>query len=385
MRLLWKLVAVNVVSIGLVLGIVLLAVHFLAADYFAALMERYGISPVDSHRMFLDAIHRTLAWAAVASLSVALALSYLLTRRILAPLSQMTRETTRIAAGESGARIRIFPGDEIGELGDAFNRMARSLDELQELRRRMVIDVAHELRTPLTNVQGYLEALRDGVVPPSPEVLDTLQEESARLASLVEDVLQLARADAARSDLMPEPLDLAALLDEVLALFEGELRHRAIRVQPPAMAPGTRVVADPRRLRQVLRNLVHNAWRYTAPGGWLRVEARRLGDEVEIGIVNSGEGIAAADLPRVFERFFRGEKSRSRTHGGAGIGLAIVKELVTAHGGRVGARCGGGETCVWFTLPDPAAGGAARAEVAGRALGSADVSGLLRTHRTGSP
>jgi len=360
-RLLWKLVAVNVVSIALVLAIVLLAVHVLAADYFAALMEHYGINPLDSHRMFLDAIHRSLAWAALASLSASLALSYLLTRRLLTPLAQMTRESRHIAAGERGAAIPVTSRDEVGQLGAAFNRMARGLDELHELRRRMVIDVAHELRTPLTNVQGYLEALRDGVLPPSAEVLAMLHEESGRLARLVEDVLKLARADAARTDLRPLPLDLGVLVSEVLAQFAGDLRHKGIRVHDPDLAAAAGgVVADPQRLRQVLCNLVHNAWRYGAPGGWMRIETARDAGALRIVVVNAGEGIAPADLPFIFERFYRGEKSRSRAHGGAGVGLAIVKELVGAHGGRVGARCGAGETCVWFTLPVPPAGEAAR-------------------------
>ena len=268
MRLLWKLVAVNVVSIGLVLAIVLLAVHFLAADYFAALMERYGISPVDSHRMFLDAIHRTVFWAALASLSAALGLSYLLTRRLLSPLAQMIRESRRIAAGERGGTIRITTRDEVGHLGEAFNRMARGLDELQALRRRMVIDVAHELRTPLTNVHGYLEALRDGVISPSPEVIETLHQESERLARLVEDVLSLARADAARTDLHPVPVELAVVVREVLAPVAAEPGERCIEVRAPRLPPGAMVMADPRRLHQVLRNLVHNASRYTAPGGY---------------------------------------------------------------------------------------------------------------------
>lgn len=351
LRLLWKLLIVNVAAIATVLLIVYLAVDYLAADYFATLMEMYDISPTDTHEMFLDAIHRALAWAALASLCAAVVLSFLLTRRVLKPLVQMTHNTARIAAGDYRSHIEVSSHDEIAQLGRAFNRMAQSLEETQELRRRIVIDVAHELRTPLTNIQGYLEALKDGVMEPSKETLDSLHEETVSLGRLVEDLLELARADAARTTLRCEDMQMRSLVDDVLELYRARFAERAIEVDTTAWVAYDRVHADPEKMTHVLRNLVQNAWQFTPEQGSVSIRAERGASHFKLSVANTGEGVDAADLPYLFERFYRVDASRSRAQGGAGIGLAIVKELVAAHGGEVGALSSTGETVIWFTLP----------------------------------
>ncbi len=188
-----KLLAIHLVVIGFVMIIVWLAIDTLAAGYFVTLMEKYNISPEPAHAMFVDAVHRYLVWASLAALLLAAVLSFVMMRRVLAPLSRMTAISHEIATGNFDVRVPAESRDEVGQLARAFNRMAESLEAIEALRRNLMIDVAHELRTPLTNMRGYLEALNDGVLPPSPATFALLQDETLRLARLVEDVIQLAR------------------------------------------------------------------------------------------------------------------------------------------------------------------------------------------------
>jgi len=229
--------------------------------------------------------------------------------------------------------------------------MADSLQRVEQLRRSMVIDVAHELRTPLTNMRGYLEALSDGVLLPSKKTFESLHEETLRLVKLVEDLLQLAKADAARVTLRQQEILLQELIAKNLNLLRSQFVAKGITVETQFAGGTDRVVADPDKLSQAVRNLLQNAWEYTPHGGKVRISAERSLQNIKLAFANTGEGIAAEDLPFIFERFYRGEKSRSREHGGAGIGLAIVKELIEAHGGQVGSESSSAETRVWFTLP----------------------------------
>lgn len=348
--LLWKLVGIHALVIGVTMVFVWMAVDYRAADYFAALMQAYDITPTVANDMFLQAVHRYLMWAALAALGAALLLSLLLTRRVLAPLFRMADLAGEIARGNYRERLPTPVPGEIGQLADAFNRMAAGLERVERLRKTMIVDVAHELRTPLTNIRGYLEALSDGVLPPSKDAYELLQEETQRLAKLVEGMLQLARAGGAAAHLERADLDLGEQIGQALDLCRAQFEARGIAVEARIENAG-RVRADADRLTQVLHNLLDNAARYTPRGGRVEVAAERGGGAMTVTVGNSGDGIAEADLPFVFERFYRGEKSRSRDHGGEGIGLAIVKELVEAHGGTVGADSAGGWTQVWFRLP----------------------------------
>jgi len=350
-RLLWKLLGINVLVIGVVILIVWFAIDYLASNYFMALMKDYNISPTDVHQMFLDATHRSLIWATLATLALAVILSFLLTKKVLAPLSQMTAITRKIATGDYTAQVRISAADEVGQLAAAFNQMADSLRRVEQLRKTMVIDVAHELRTPLTNMRGYIEAFSDGVMAPSKEALESLYEETLRLAKLVEDLLQLARADASRGTIRRQRINLQELVSQVLELFQPKFAEKEIVVEVDLSRAGDRLMADPEKLSQVVSNLLQNACQYTPRGGHVRVFAERPPGKIKVSFANTGDGIADEDLPFIFERFYRGEKSRSREHGGAGIGLAIVKELIEAHRGEVGANNTATETHVWFTLP----------------------------------
>jgi signal transduction histidine kinase len=353
LRLHWKLMLVTTVPVIIVItGIIWLAFDQLAADYFMVLMDKYMVSPTETHRAFLTAVHRYLLWASLVALSLAFLLSYLLTRRVLRPLLQMREASRQIAAGNFTARVETGSGDEIGELGSAFNRMADSLEQLERLRKSMVADVAHELRTPLTNLRGYLEGLSDGVIPSDKATFEMLQQENLRLVSLVEDLGQLARADAARAYLERRPIDLPGCIDEMLALYRLSFDEKNITVSTRFATDAATVSADRTKLLQAVRNLIDNCCKYTPVGGTVTLTSRRTAGGVRVELVNSSPEIPAADLPYLFERFFRAEYSRSRDAGGAGIGLAIVKQLIEAHGGQVGAESAPGEMCFWFELPD---------------------------------
>jgi two-component system sensor histidine kinase BaeS len=350
-KLLWKLIATDVPVIGVVILVVWLAIDTLAANYFSTLMETYNISPSETHHMFVSSIHRYLIEASLIALALAVVLSFLLTRKVLKPLSQMTGLSRQIAAGHYGARVPVESRDEVGELAVAFNQMADSLERVEKLRRAMVTDMAHELRTPLTSIRGYLEALADGVVPPGKETYELLQEEILRLVRLVEDLQQLTKAEAARAFLERQEIDLPLLLSQALELHRPQFDNRGVRLEARLDGAPRQIRADRDKLLQILRNLLQNGWQHTPAGETFTVTAETLGRDLRLSFESSGVEIDEADLPHLFERFYRAEKSRSRESGGAGIGLSIVKELAEAHGGRVGAESGQGATRFWIALP----------------------------------
>lgn len=337
-HLILKLLAINLVVIGFVMVVVWISIDTLAAGYFVVLMEKYNISPKPAHAMFISAVHRYLLWAFLSAVILAVLLSFVMMRRVLAPLTRMTAISREIAAGNFAVRAEAVTVDEVGQLARAFNRMSESLEEIENLRRTLMIDVAHELRTPLTNIRGYLEALDDGVLPPKSETFSLLQSETLRLVQLVEDVLQLAKADAGRGNLKLETVDLSEMVKKALATFSHMFSQNSITVRVHLPEESVRAMVDRDRIARVLRNLTDNASQYTPKNGEVEVRIETGSIKVRIDYINSIDELTSQDLPYIFERFYRGEKSRSRQHGGAGIGLAIVKELVEAHGGRVGAE-----------------------------------------------
>ncbi len=228
--------------------------------------------------------------------------------------------------------------------------MASGLEQQERMRRDFIANAAHELRTPLTNLQGYLEALRDGVITADTATYDSLWDEAERLVRLSHSLDSLAEGDAATTSPIAVELDLAAAIRAALDLAQPTLDRAGLtlRVDLPDRLPAR---ANPDDLSQVLGNLISNAARYTPAGGAVSVRAERRPNDLLVSISNTGDGIPADDLERVFERFYRVEKSRDRAHGGAGIGLAIVKQLVEASGGRVGAESTDGMTRFWFSLP----------------------------------
>jgi signal transduction histidine kinase len=330
---------------------------------------------------FVDAVNRSLLWAVAAAGVAAVLLTLLLSRRILGPVEALTAAARAMEKGDLSRRVEVASRDEIGALAHAFNAMADGLARQERLRRNMVTDVAHELRTPLTNIRGYLEALRDGVARPTHSMLASLHEEALLLNRLVDDLQDLALAEAGQLHLAPRPVELAALVAQAVEAIQPAASEKDLRVEMALAADLPRVQADPERVAQVLRNLLNNAIRHTPGGGSIFVEAivehvrdkeaRRQGDQahtdllvssspgllvgcemVVLTIRDTGPGIPAEHLPNVFERFYRADQARARATGGAGLGLAIVRQLVVAHGGRAWAESPPGQGAAFsFTLP----------------------------------
>lgn len=301
---------------------------------------------------FLASINRALLLAAGVAGLAAVLLTLGISRRILGPVGTLTAAARRMERGDLTQRVEVQSDDELGELARAFNAMADGLARLEGLRRNMVSDVAHELRTPLSNIRGYLEALRDGVVQPKQEVIDSLYEEAMLLNRLVDDLQELALAEAGQLRLERRPVAAADLINRAMeaARAQAGANGIALRADWPADLPLVNV--DPQRIGQVLGNLLSNALTHTPAGGEVVVAARAREAEVEVSVRDTGEGILAEHLPYIFERFYRADRSRSRATGGTGLGLAIAKQLVEAHGGRIEVKSEVGRgTQFTFTLP----------------------------------
>lgn len=301
---------------------------------------------------FFAGVDRWLLGAVLASGAVAIVLTLVLSRRILSPVSALTAAARKMEAGDLSQRVQNLSTDEIGGLGRAFNAMASSLQQAEQLRRNMVGDVAHELRTPLSNLQGYLEALRDKVIEPTPDVISSLHEESLLLNHLVNDLQELSLAEAGQLKLVRQPTALAGIVQQVVALIQpaAAAKKLTLCVDVPDDLPLVNV--DGGRIAQVVRNLLDNALAYTPEGSTIGVEGRGEGSEVRVSVRDTGLGIEPDKLPHVFERFYRADPSRTRATGGTGLGLVIVKQWVEAHGGHVWAEStpGAGSTFS-FTVP----------------------------------
>lgn len=328
-------------------------------------VERYGIPvlamgrpvgtlvPIDPavltplEQDFLSSVRQAALVGGLVALALALALGVLLATELCAPLRRLIHATERIARGDLAHRVAVRTRDEIGKLAAAFNRMAEALQGLEAARKQLLADVAHELRTPLAVIRGNLEALLDGAFPLTPEALAPVYEETLHLGELVEDLRTLTLAETGHLPLEKVKLELGGLVEEVV---EG--------VRPVAMEEGVQIVlqrdpdlfvlADPRRVRQVLGNLLSNALRFSPPGSTITLSTMGHGAEIWVSVQDQGPGIPPEDLPHIFERFYKADKSRSE--GGTGLGLAIAKEIVQAHGGRIWVENQGGARFT-FALP----------------------------------
>lgn len=351
-RLLWKLLIGHIVPIFAIFTMVVWhAVDKRAAEYYRELSATFDITPLEAHDRFLEAIHHHMAWGVFVAMAFTLLFTYLLTTWVLHPLLQITAITKKVADGDYSERINVVSRYEGGQLADAFNHMAENLETIEQLRKNMVADISHELRTPLTNLRGYLEGLSDSVIPPTRETFQMLEQETLRLVNLVDDLQQLARADAAKAFLDCRRLSLHELLRQIMDLYQPNFLEKDIDVLWQLEPDSDQVMADRDKLLQAIRNLADNAWKYTPRNGIVTISAQHSAEGIKVVFSNSGAVIAEQDIPYLFERFFRADRSRSRDAGGAGIGLAIVKELVEAHGGSVGADSDVKGTRVWFTLP----------------------------------
>ncbi|MFG2352252.1 sensor histidine kinase [Streptomyces sp. NPDC048521] len=283
-------------------------------------------------------------------LAVTVAVTAVVAIRLVRPLRALTEAAG--APPELHVRVPVTTRDETGILAEAFNDLTERRERLEAQRKAMVSDIAHELRSPLTNIRGWLEVVRDGVVDPDPALLDSLHEEALVLQRIIDDLQDLAAVDAGTLRLHREPLRAGDLLEQVAAAHRVAADAAGVALGITA-DPAAWLDADPVRMRQVLGNLVSNALRHTPAEGTVTLAARRDRDDVVLTVTDTGSGIAPEDLPHVFDRFWRAEKSRSRRTGGSGLGLPIVRHLVAAHGGTAEAASEPGEGAV-FTLRLPA-------------------------------
>jgi signal transduction histidine kinase len=347
-----RLIGLFVLLALAVAAVMILAVQRFGSEQIMKLAMQSGSSEAEARAMFDTYIGSVLLIGAAVAVPLGAVAAWWILRRILQPLERLTRATMAIARGDLAARVPAAPDPELQRLGDSFNAMASALERAEALRQRLVEDLAHELRTPLTSLQGYLEALADGVVEATPEILRTVHEEIVRITRLLEELDRLARVGEASSARAREPIDLAALVRRVSAIYAPDLATRGITLRLDLADGQPPISGDPDAIGQVLTNLLQNAARYTNDGGEVVVEVGPDGrGALRCAVENTGPVIAPEELPLIWERLYRVDPSRARTSGGAGIGLAIVRQIVEEHGGRVGATSAGGRTRIWFQLP----------------------------------
>jgi len=288
---------------------------------------------------FLRATRRSLWLAALAVGVVGIVLGWLLFRQLIGPLNRLDIATRRIADGHLRERVTIESSDVLGHLADSFNEMAASLERAETAKQRMIADVSHELRTPITALRTTLEAMRDGLIVANEETFAALHNRILLVTRLVNDLHQLALADAGALSIRLTPCRLDQIVEGILATIGVEIEDSGLHIDLALDEELPHVNADPQRIEQVLLNLLANAIRHTPTGGAVRVGARLSDpDLVEVSVSDSGPGLSPSALERVFDRFYRSDAPRSSDRGGAGLGLAIAKALIEAHGGRIYAE-----------------------------------------------
>ena len=302
--------------------------------------------------VLFDRIGRFLLWGCLIAVGIAVAFTFFLSRRILAPVKDLTLAARRLGQGDLSQRVQLKDKGEVQELAKAFNSMASDLEHAEKLRRNLVADVAHELRTPLSNIRGYLEAIRDRVIKPDAATIRSLDEESILLSRLVEDLQELSLAESGELKLVYQAEDIAELIKQAVTRWQPSVaaKDMSLSLDLPDKLPPVNI--DWQRISQVLHNLLENAVAHTGKGGTITVTATRQGDWIEVSVSDTGEGIPVEDLPNIFERFYRVDKSRTRATGGSGLGLTIAKRLVEAHGGKIEAQSELGRGSRFsFTIP----------------------------------
>jgi signal transduction histidine kinase len=287
--------------------------------------------------VLLNRLSRAGLIAALVAVGISLVLALLLSYRLLLPVHALTQAAGRLAQGDLSQRVHVKGNDELAQLGQAFNHMAESLQRSEENRRAMTADIAHELRTPLAVQRAHLEAFQDGIYPPTSENLNSVLEQNLLLSRLVDDLRTLALADAGQLSLDFQAVDLIVIAQGSIDQFALQAEAHQVKLRLESRGQCRTIVADPARLGQILGNLLSNALRYTPTGGQITITVNCLDEALKLTVHDSGSGISEESLPHVFERFYRGDRSRSRSEGGSGLGLAIARQLAQAHGGDLSA------------------------------------------------
>ena len=285
-----------------------------------------------------DLVKRYLLWAGIGAAALGTALVWMLSRRTLAPLQGLGATARRLGRGDLSERAEAAGPTEVRQLADSFNAMAVELEEAERHRRNLTADIAHELRTPASNIQGYLEAIKDGVFQPTPETIDTLHEQALLLSHLVDDLRLLARVDAGELRLKLSETRVGELLQSALEALRPRAEAKGVALSLEADPSLPALDLDAARIAQVVGNLLENAITHTPEGDRVTVSAHAAANAVTVAVADTGPGIAPEDLPRLFDRFYRADPSRSRGTGGTGLGLTIARRLVEAHGGSIEAE-----------------------------------------------
>ncbi len=302
---------------------------------------------------FRRAVDNALWKAGIAATLAAGVISGLVSLSIIRPLRRVVKASQHIAEGHYDQRLPARENDEMGELARSFNRMAEALAATENMRRQLIGDVSHELNTPLASIKGYMEGLQDGVIAPTAETFQLVHHEADRLQRLVHDLQELSRAEAVSSQLDLRPCDPSHIVQAVTARLLPQFADQGIVLENDVSERLPQVRADADRVEQVLTNLVGNALQYTAAGGRVTIQAARLDAAIQFSVQDTGVGLTPDDLTKIFQRFYRVDKSRARASGGSGIGLTIAQHIVEAHGGQIWAESAGlnqGSTFS-FTLP----------------------------------
>lgn len=353
-RLFFSYVAVIVV-LGIVLSLVVrtLAIHAVTSHVGAMGMGGMHYLMTEEVRSAIsDGVNQGVLWGALAALGAAVIASYLVSGWITRPLAHMADAAGKIAAGDFKQRVSHSRRDEIGRFALAFNDMAGQLEQTEVLRRELLGTISHEIRTPLATIEGYMQGLMDGVVPEEPETYDLVRREAARLSRLVTDIERLSRLEAGAEPINPRAMGATEAVEAVAASLRPQFEVAGLSLDIDCSSPCPSVYADPDKFAQILGNLLSNALRYTPHGGAVKIAVRSEGAAVAFTVEDNGIGIPPADLPHIFERFYRVDKSRSSAGGGSGIGLAVVKALIGQMGGSISAESApGAYTRITFRLP----------------------------------
>ena len=355
----WRLFFSYVAVIVVLVAVLSLAVRSLAvravSGHMTGMMGMGGGSDMmtgDLERAVNAGVNEAILWGALAAVIAAVIASYLVSGWITRPLGHMAEVAGQIAAGDFRQRVSHKAGDEIGRFATAFNDMAGQLQKTEELRQELLGTISHEIRTPLANIEGYMQGLMDGVVPAEPETYELVRREAARLGRLVTDVERLSRLEAGAEAIKPRELAVVEAVEAVVAPLRPQFAHSDLSLTLDCPEPCPRLWADPDKFAQVLGNLLSNSLRYTPPGGAVKVDVRAQDAMVAFVVEDNGVGIPTTDLPHVFERFYRVDKSRSSSGGGSGIGLAVAKALTEQMGGSIKAESlPGSYTRFTFLLP----------------------------------
>jgi signal transduction histidine kinase len=297
------------------------------------------------------AINLYLLIGAVLAILIALFITVIYSRYLLGPVKALTTSARKLGSGDLSQRVTAQTKDEIGELAETFNSMAANLERNEKLRRSMVADIAHELRTPLSNVAGYLEAIQDNVIKPDKPAIKSLAEEVDLLKRLVDDLQELAIAEAGELRLNRQNEDISNLIDQSVSALQTAVNEKGLYIKTEIRESLPPVQIDRHRISQVLLNLIYNAVTHTDAGG-ITISAEIENGYIKVTVEDTGEGIPDSEINNVFERFYRVDKSRARSKGGSGLGLTIAKNIIEAHGGKIGVRSESYKgSSFWFTIP----------------------------------